>query len=702
MTRFKLMNRLTVGFLSLILSAGIANSQIITGKVTDRSTGVALSDVAVVVMKSGKGTVTDQEGNFMLSLEAGKHTLEFRHVGYHHQRKDVTFAEGMSTLRLEIGLEPEIYHQEQIVVTASKTGMHRDIAPMNVSVINSRQIGQSTESNILPVISGQIPGVFVTERGVTGFGLAGGSAGKISIRGVGGSDASFPVLLLIDGQPQFMGMMGHALPDTYVSTDIEKVEVVKGPASILYGTNAMGGAINLITRRQKDEGFDFRGRIMYGSFNTQKYTASTGFKKGRLDVTASYNHDQTDGDRPNSAFNIDNGYLRVGYRLNDHFAVDGNVSHSSFKAYDPGSIYAPNPSAFDNNSQWVDIQRSNAYFTLSNHFEKSEGGLKGYYMTGDHSIYDGWKSKDENMGISLFQGLQLFSNNLISLGADIKKYGGRGEAPSLGNRSGEWINVNELGGYVFVQQRFFGRLTLNAGLRYDHHSVFGGTWVPQTGAAYNTGIHSTVKASISKGFRNPTVRELYLFPPANASLKPEELWNYELSYIQDFAQGRGKASITVYAIDGDNLIMVVPNPNTPPPVINMNSGSFYHTGFEVDARYRITDNLSMYLGYSFVDMETPKVGAPGNQFMLGGQYQLGKFEVISSLQTVGDLYTKVLPANEMVNESFTNLTGKISYRPAHQITLFVSGENLLNQDYQLQYGYPMPGTTMLTGMNIYF
>ena len=696
------MYRWTIGLLAIIFSFGMANSQTITGKVTDQATGTALSDVAVVVGKGGRGSVTDQAGIFRLSLDPGKYTLEFRHVGYHRQKKEVIINEGMSSEVLDIGLIPEIYRQEQIVVTASKTGMHRDIAPMNVTVINSRQIGQSTESNILPVISGQIPGMFVTERGVTGFGLAGGSAGKISIRGVGGSDASFPVLLLIDGQPQFMGMMGHALPDTYVSTDIEKVEVVKGPASILYGTNAMGGAINLITRRQQDEGFDFRGRVMYGTFNTQKYTASTGFKKGKLDVTASYNHDQTDGDRPNSDFKIDNGYLRIGYRLNEHFTVDGNVSHSSFKAYDPGSIYAPNPSVFDNKSQWVDIQRTNAYFTLNNQYAKMEGGLKGYYMTGNHAIYDGWRSKDENMGISLYQGIRLFKNNLVSMGIDIKKYGGRGEAPSLGARSGEWINVDELGGYVFIQQSLFGRLTLNAGIRYDHHSVFGGTWVPQTGAAFSTGFHSTIKASVSKGFRNPTVRELYLFPPANPLLEPERLWNYELSYSQDFIQGRGNATLTAYAIDGENMITVVPNPNTPPPVINMNTGSFYHTGFELDARYRMTDNFSVQLGYSFVDMDTPKVGAPGTQLLLGGQYRVGKFELMSGLQVIGNLYTKVLPVNEMVSESFSNLTAKISYRPARQITVFLSGDNLLNQEYQLQYGYPMPGTTFLTGMNINF
>jgi iron complex outermembrane receptor protein len=75
---------------------------------------------------------------------------------------------------------------------------------------------------------------------------------------------------------------------------------------------------------------------------------------------------------------------------------------------------------------------------------------------------------------------------------------------------------------------------------------------------------------------------------------------------------------------------------------------------------------------------------------------------MSGLQVIGNLYTKVLPVNEMVSESFSNLTAKISYRPARQITVFLSGDNLLNQEYQLQYGYPMPGTTFLTGMNINF
>lgn len=679
--------------------AGFTSGQEVKGRITDAQTGEPLKDAAIISLKSSKGVVSGADGKYTLPVTPEKQIVEIRYIGYAGYRKEINPAEG-EVITLDAALVPEIYRQEQIVVTANKVGMNRNNVPMNVSIINQLQIENSSESNILPVISAQIPGLFVTERGVTGFGLAGGSAGKISIRGVGGSDASFPVLLLIDGQPQFMGMMGHAIPDSYVSSDLEKVEVVKGPASILYGTNAMGGAINLITRRQKEEGLSVKGRLMYGSFNTQKYSASAGYRKNRLSLLVSGNHDTTDGDRPNSDFKINNGYVKIGYEISDHFLIDANASHSSFKAYDPGSIYHPNPSVFDNKSQWVDIERSNVYFTLSNQYEKAEGGIKAYYMQGDHDIYDGWKSNDENMGMSIYQGLRLFDNNLLSLGFEMKKYGGRGTAATLGQRSGEWITVDERGAYAIMQHTLFSRFTLNAGVRYDDHSLFGGQWVPQFGAAYEVTPATHLKASVAKGFRNPSVRELYLFPPANSALLPENMWNYEFTVSRTFAQNRGQAEVTVFKAEGDNLILVVPNPTPPPPVKNQNSGTFSHYGFEIDTRYRIVRRMNLNAGYSYLNMDTPKVASPEHQFHLGGNYHLGKFDISANLQYIGNLYTRVAPADQMVKNSYTLLGSKVSYHLTKNITLFASGENLLNQAYQLQYGYPMPGITLFTGMNI--
>ncbi|NJK86928.1 MAG: TonB-dependent receptor plug domain-containing protein [Bacteroidales bacterium] len=139
-------------------------------------------------------------------------------------------------------------------------------------------IEQSGESAILPVLSGQVPGVFITERGVTGFGVSDGAAGQISIRGLGGNP-TMQVLVLIDGHPQFMGMMGHPLPDAYVASDVERVEVIRGPASALYGSNAYGGVINIITKKQVNEGISLQAKALYGSYDTRKFALNGGFRK---------------------------------------------------------------------------------------------------------------------------------------------------------------------------------------------------------------------------------------------------------------------------------------------------------------------------------------------------------------------------------------------------------------------------------------
>ena len=166
---------------------------------------------------------------------------------------------------------------DEVVVVERAAKAPVPLLPLDVKIVGSATIDNSTETNLLPVLQNRIPGMFVTERGLAGYGVSGGGAGAVSIRGVGGGNK---VLFLIDGQPQWAGVFGHSLPDTYVTNDIQRVEVVSGPSSLLYGSGAMGGSVNLITRRATQEGFTGSVRAMGGSYGTQKYGIKGGYKHG--------------------------------------------------------------------------------------------------------------------------------------------------------------------------------------------------------------------------------------------------------------------------------------------------------------------------------------------------------------------------------------------------------------------------------------
>jgi outer membrane cobalamin receptor len=580
---------------------------------------------------------------------------------------------------------------DEVVITGSKTSVNRNNVPLTVSVITKDKIENSSESALLPVLSEQVPGLFVTERGITGFGVSTGAAGQIMLRGIGGSPNT-EVLVLVDGNPQFMGIMGHPLPDTYVASDAEKVEVIRGPASTLYGTNAMGGVINIITKEQKEDGITANGRVMYGSYNTQKYMANAGFRKNGFNVLASFNHDQTDGHRDSSDFKIDNGYFKVGYDISDHLKVNGDISLAKFIATDPGPETGNAGSVYN-------IKRGIGSVVFDNKFEKTSGSLRFFYNFGNHRISDGFHSNDKNYGLVVYQAFNLFKGNTITFGVDYKKYGGIAENVKANGGEGTTFGdttVYEVAGYAYIQQELFSKLTINGGFRLEHNSVFGNEPVPTGGIAYNPTTNTTIKASVSKGFRSPTIRELYLFTPANADLKPERMMDYEIGVLQRFLNNKISAELTIFKAKGDNLIQTVVTGTGPK---NMNTGDFSNTGIEFAGTYRPVSAFTLNATYSYIHMKKPIIAAPEQQMNISGSYKLKSFIFNLSLQHIQDLYTKLSP--DEITESYTLLNAKVSWIINKHVDMFVKGENLTNKDYYINYDYPMPGIIVFGGINVH-
>lgn len=570
---------------------------------------------------------------------------------------------------------------DEQVVTGTRFVTNRTSVPFAISGINAPEIKHSGQFNILTSLSSHVPGFFVTERNILGFGVAANGSGSISIRGIG-SAPNTQVLVLIDGHPQFQGIFGHPLADAYVASDVEKVEVIRGPASVLYGSNAMAGAINIITRKAAKEGFGAEATAVVGSYNTQKYAVTANYRAKKFHTFVAANYGSTDGIRENTDFNIANGYVKTGYDFNANWSAVADLSLADYKANDNGSIYSP-PAPFH-----IDILRGKTALSIDNKYDKTEGSLKLYHNFGHHDLSDGWISDDRNSGLMAYQTFEPTEYTKLTGGVEAKQYGG---ITNKGVSSNQLKTVTELAVYTLLQQRFLNMFTFTGGLRLEQNSIFGSEWVPMAGVSSAIRSGTTLRFSASKGFRSPTIMELYTYFP-NPELQPERMMNYEFSWIQSLFNHLLTTELTLFSAAGENLIQVT---GVGENRKRENVGTFSTSGIELSVRYRASKSLIVNGNYSFLSTDKVLLAAPRHQANLTASYQYGIFNLNVSVRYINGLYTGLqIPETE----SYTLLNARLAAGLFPRTEFFVMGQNLLNQAYQLNYGYPMPGITVHGGV----
>lgn len=604
----------------------------------------------------------------------------------------------------------KVYEIGEVVVTGTRNETDVRHLSQTVSVVNRGKISQALQPSLLPVLTEQIPGLFVTSRGVMGYGVSGGAAGSISLRGLSGGAAR--LMVMIDGHPQYAGIFGHPIADAYQSFLAERVEVLRGPASVLYGSNAMGGVVNIVTRKMQEDGVKTNLRAGYGSYNTLETELTNRIRKGRFSSVVSGSYNRTDGHRADMGFEQYGGYVKLGYEMTDNWNLRGDVNVTHFNASYPGPVDAP---LLDGDQR---ITRGMTSFAVENRYEKTSGAVSFFYNWGNHWINDGYTpsdgetpqdsrflSHDNMMGVSLYQSAQFFKGNRITVGFDWFRYGGRAwneyvSGENIGTTS-ELVDKHEdeLAGYIDFRQDIGSWLTFNAGLRADHHSRIGLEWVPQAGLAFHLPQTIELKASASKGFRYPILREMYMFPPQNPDLQPESMWNYELAFSQRLIEGRLTYGVNFFYIDGKNLIQTLPNPNGS-GMLNQNSGEIENTGVEIQAAYRISRQWSVDGNYSFLHMENPVIAAPEHKLYAGANFSHGRWNVSTGIQYVEGLYTSVGENENKENFVLWNL--RASFRACKWLDIWARGENLLAQKYEINAGYPMPRATVMAGFNLSF
>lgn len=590
----------------------------------------------------------------------------------------------------------------EVVVTGTRNAVDVRHLPMTVTVVGREKLAEQYQTSVLPTVMQQVPGFFVTSRSMMGYGVSTGAAGGINLRGITGGAGQ--LLVLIDGHPQYNGVYGHPISDSYQTLMAERVEVLRGPASVLYGSNAMGGVMNIVTRAAQTDGIHTDVSVGAGSYGTVQAEASNQVRSGKFSSTVSAQYSRTDNHRPRMGFEQYGGYVKLGYDITEHWGayVDADITH--FNSSYPGAEQSPMYGA----DQW--ITRGVVSAALENHYGNTSGALSVYSNFGRHKIDDGtanpaqptqryFRSKDALTGVSWYQSAQLFDGNRLTVGVDFQHIYGKayytskqtGEVLDTPNKQSGRSYRNEIAAYADFRQDIAEWLTVDAGIRFDHHSVTGTEWVPQAGIVVRPLTTGEVKAMVSKGFRNPTMREMYLYPPSNEELEPERLWNYELSWrhrLAGFTYG-----VNLFYLKGDNMIQTVNRQN-------INTGEVENYGVELEADYRINSHWTVNTNHSLLHMEQPVVAAPTYKGFVGADYRCGPWVVNAGLQYIGGLYTAVGAAEQ--KEDFCLLNVCVNYALTPSLRLWLRGENLLAQRYEINQGYPMPRATFMGGVNFSF
>lgn len=584
----------------------------------------------------------------------------------------------------------------EVVVTGTNNSVPSRLLPYTVSVVSNRQLEATGQTQVLSAISGMVPSLFVSQRSIFGFGVSNGGAGHIKLRGVGGDRAS-AVLMMVDGQPQFAGIYSHHIADFYDKEYVERIEVLRGPGSVLYGSNAMAGTINVITKNATKKGVRTTLQSQYGSYNTWLSSLTNTVRFGRFSSLVSLSYNRTDGTVENFDFRQADGYVKVGYDFSDRWRAYIDYTLMNFRGNDPIYPTLSDPESTDIYRQ--NITRGEAAATVTNTYGSLSGSARIYYNYGNHFVDDPkhFHSLDDRLGVILYENFQPWKDASATVGFDFDYYSGQIPVSGGNNHTEGSLStisrksIMEYSPYLTLSQMLLdGMVNVSAGLRMANSDRFHTQWVPQFGFSLNPGQDWTVKGNLAMGYRNPSFRELYLYRMANPDLQPEKMMNYEVSAGKTFSRYLS-AELTGYYSKGDNMIQTV-------DMKNRNTGSFINKGLELSAHSHPLDNLWITATYSYLHTSLRNLtGAPKNQYYLGVEWNPWHFlNVAADLKGVGGLYV----ADNIRHQNYALLNLKVTWEICRYVSVFARLENITDARYTINRGYDMPGFTAMGGFKI--
>lgn len=582
--------------------------------------------------------------------------------------------------------EAPVFEAEKIIVVATGEPADPGTLPTSTSIITQTEIERSGAQNLMDLLVRE-PGVWVTRQGGMGFG------GAVTIRGFGGSPPT-QVAVTVDGHPSQMGIMGHILPTSYLVDNVERVEIMRGPAGTLHGNMALGGAINIVTRTAAEE--EHRGSALAaaGTYDTrgeQLWIAGGG---GATGYRAQWGRLSTDGDHPFARYRASNCSLALDQKLEADWEASFRAQQALYHAFDQREVADAYAAAREPRFLEQQFDRQDYDLQLTRRRPECVTGVKLYRTDGDHEFQDGFHSQDYGSGVMVWRGESL-DRGWLRWGLDWAEYGGDIFSPQpIRSRFAR----REYAAHAVMDHEAGAKARVSAGARYTDPEGFDAEWLPELGVVRSLQGGWSLFGSARRGYRTPSFRELFLFGINNPDLHPEEAWQYEAGVRRSFTGG-GRLEASVFRIDAANLIVLRPRPGAAPgesPVQWANAGDAVRDGFEVSLRKPLGARTAAYANFSYLSPGQIREQTVGRKLAAGLDHRIGRLLLSGDIQYVSRLFdfdqTNTLV--EVPSFAIVNLKGTAEARRGVRFGLVV--ENLFDRRYRLDpaYPYPMPGRSI--------
>ena len=711
MTMRKILTALCVAAGCCLSVLPASAQRFIAGKVVDTNNEPLAGAAVFVKEKRSVGMTTDAQGCYRLRLpDNGEYTLQASYIGYITQSCRIKPQQKQHDFKME----EDAIGMETVVVTGTRTPKLLKDVPIVTRVITADDIQKVDATNIGELLQAELPGIE--------FSYSMDQQVSLNMQGFGGN----AVLFLVDGER----LAGETLDNIDYSRlnldNVERIEIVKGAASSLYGSNAIGGVVNIISKESSEPWtLNLNGR--YGSHNDQRYGGTFTFKPGGLKDSINVQHTPTDP--------IEVGSVGKDGEENAFSKVYGNRTWN----FKERLVYTPLENLKLTGRLGYFFRERDKSASSKDRYRDFSGGLRGDYSFGKNNnlelsySFDQYDKSDfdagQNLDIRDYTNVQhtvraLYTrsfnkNNTLTVGGDfMRDYLMSYQFTDNGNY--KQYTADAFAQYDWAPVKNFNIL---ASIRYDYFSEAKAQNIsPKVNFMYKLGSCS-LRASYAGGFRAPTLKEMYMdFNMANIfmiygnpDLKPERSQNFSLS--AEYMKSRYNVTLTGYFNIVDNRINTAWN-QALNGMVYTNMRKMNISGLDATAAAKYPCGFGMRVSYAFTH-EHVKYGQPytsstrphslTTRFEYGKDWKSYGFNIALNGRFLSEVTT-----DEYISENSFESTEAVTY-PAYTIwklnisqkvykgiNVIVNIDNLFNYrpDHYYSSTPSTTGTTFTAGISL--